>query len=81
MAPSAVTATTDCELVRQMAAGDERALGALYDRHVRVVFSLACAIVRERADADEAVGPVSAIDRCGPAEAPLGGTGIVQVGG
>lgn len=38
-----------------MAAGDERALGELYDRHGRAAYALACAIVGERADADEVV--------------------------
>ena len=45
--------TPDHALVRRMAAGDERALGELYDRHGRAAYALACAIVGERADADE----------------------------
>jgi len=47
--------TRDHALVQRMAAGDERALGELYDRHGRVMYALACAIVGERADADEVV--------------------------
>src|SRR5881397_424849 len=38
-----------------MAAGDERALGELYDRHGSTVYALARAIVRERADTEEVV--------------------------
>src|SRR5881628_1954570 len=38
-----------------MAAGDERALGELYDRHGSTVYALARAIVGERADAEEVV--------------------------
>jgi RNA polymerase sigma-70 factor (ECF subfamily) len=47
--------TDDALLVDRMARGDERALGELYDRHGRVMFSLAYAIVGERADAEEVV--------------------------
>lgn len=45
----------DRALVERMEAGDERALGELYDRHGRVAYALAYAIVGERADADEVV--------------------------
>ena len=45
----------DRELVWRMAAGDERALGALYDRHARTAYALALAVVGERADAEEVV--------------------------
>ena len=38
-----------------MAAGDERALGELYDRHGAAVYALAHAIVGERADSEEVV--------------------------
>ena len=47
--------TPDHALVQRMAAGDERALGELYDRHGRAAYALARAIVGERADADEVV--------------------------
>jgi len=47
--------TPDHALVQRMAAGDERALGELYDRHGRAAYALACAIVGERADAEEVV--------------------------
>jgi len=43
----------DRVLVERMAAGDESALGELYDRHGRTVYALACAVVGERADAEE----------------------------
>ncbi len=45
----------DRELVRRCTAADERALGALYDRHGRLVYALAYAIVGEAADAEEVV--------------------------
>ena len=45
----------DRALVERMAAGDERALGELYDRHGGMSYSLALAIVREGADAEEVV--------------------------
>jgi RNA polymerase sigma-70 factor (ECF subfamily) len=46
---------SDSSMLARMAAGDERALGELYDRHGRVAYALAYAIVGERADADEVV--------------------------
>jgi RNA polymerase sigma-70 factor (ECF subfamily) len=45
----------DRALVARAAAGDDRALGALYDRHGRTTYALAYAIVGERADAEEVV--------------------------
>jgi RNA polymerase sigma-70 factor, ECF subfamily len=45
----------DAALVARAATGDERALGELYDRYGAMAFSLACAIVGERADAEEVV--------------------------
>lgn len=45
----------DRTLVEQMAGGDERAAGLLYDRHGAVLFALARRIVREPADAEEVV--------------------------
>lgn len=45
----------DRALVERMEAGDERALGELYDRHGRMAYALAYAIVGERADAEEVV--------------------------
>ena len=48
----------DRTLVERMAAGDERALGELYDRHGGMAYALALAIVREGADAEEVVADV-----------------------
>jgi RNA polymerase sigma-70 factor (ECF subfamily) len=45
----------DSALVARAAAGDERALGDLYDRYGGLAYSLACAIVGEHADAEEVV--------------------------
>jgi RNA polymerase sigma-70 factor, ECF subfamily len=45
----------DSALVSRAAAGDERALGELYDRYGGLAFSLASAIVGEHADAEEVV--------------------------
>ena len=49
------TPTPDRVLVARMAAGDDRALGELYDRHAATAYALALAIVGERADAEEVV--------------------------
>lgn len=46
---------SDRTLVTRMETGDERALGDLYDRHGGSAYSLALAIVGERADAEEVV--------------------------
>lgn len=47
--------TPDRVFVDRMAAGDERALAALYDRQGATAYALALAIVGERADAEEVV--------------------------
>lgn len=47
--------STDAELVARLALGEDRALAELYDRHSAVAFSLARAIVRDVADAEEVV--------------------------
>jgi len=49
------TPAPDRALVTRMAAGDERALGELYDRHATMTYALAYAVVGERADAEEVV--------------------------
>jgi RNA polymerase sigma-70 factor (ECF subfamily) len=49
------TSATDADLLRRLALGDERALGELYDRHSATAYSLARAIVRDAADAEEVV--------------------------
>lgn len=46
----------DVELLSRIAAGDERALGELYDSTSALAFSLAMALLRDPADAEEAVG-------------------------
>lgn len=42
-------------LISRLVAGDERALGELYDQHGGMAYSLACAIVPDPADAEEVV--------------------------
>jgi RNA polymerase sigma-70 factor (ECF subfamily) len=49
------TSATDAELLSRLALGEERALGELYDRHSATAYSLARAIVRDAADAEEVV--------------------------
>ena len=48
-----VTTTSDQALLARIAAGDEQALGALYDRYGATLYALAYAIVRDSADAEE----------------------------
>lgn len=45
----------DVSIVSRMTAGDESALGALYDRFGTMAYSLALAMLREAADAEEVV--------------------------
>ncbi len=45
----------DLEVMSRISAGDERALGTLYDRYSTFAYSLAVAIVREGSDAEEVV--------------------------
>lgn len=52
-APAAGTPEADRELVRRMAAGDELALGALYDRYSPLLHSVVFRIVGDPDDAEE----------------------------
>jgi RNA polymerase sigma-70 factor (ECF subfamily) len=58
MSSTGSTTTPDLEIVARLAAGDERALGILYDRYGALAFSLASAIVHDTADAEEVVAEV-----------------------
>ena len=49
---------TDETLVERMAAGNQDALAALYDRHRSVIFSLILRILRDRAEAEEVLADV-----------------------
>src|SRR3712207_3734404 len=48
----------DVTLMRRIDAGDERALGALYDRWSAAVYALALHIVRDAAEAEDVVEEV-----------------------
>ncbi|HEX6617506.1 MAG TPA: sigma-70 family RNA polymerase sigma factor [Gemmatimonadales bacterium] len=50
-----MSSPADFELVARAAAGDERALGLLYDRYGSVLYAVAFRILGERADAEEVV--------------------------
>lgn len=50
--------TDDLELLHAVASGDEEALGRLYDRHARLVFTTARRIVVDRQVAEEVVQDV-----------------------
>jgi RNA polymerase sigma-70 factor, ECF subfamily len=47
--------TQDAEIVARLVAGEERALGELYDRYGGLAYSLACAMLVDPADAEEVV--------------------------
>jgi RNA polymerase sigma-70 factor, ECF subfamily len=57
---AATAAARDLELLERAAGGDERALGDLYDHHGETVFSLAKAIVKAQADAEDVSAAVFA---------------------
>jgi RNA polymerase sigma-70 factor (ECF subfamily) len=53
-----MTADADRSTLERMARGEHDALAELYDRHGRVVYSLALRIVRDQSDAEEVVQDV-----------------------
>ncbi|HEX5727124.1 MAG TPA: sigma factor, partial [Longimicrobiaceae bacterium] len=53
--PDHTRSTTDPDLLRRMAAGDEAALGVLYDRWSALLHSVIVRIVGDRDDAEEAL--------------------------
>jgi len=55
-----MTAGADRSALERMARGDHGGLAELYDRHSRVVYSLALRIVRDQRDAEEVVQDVFA---------------------
>jgi RNA polymerase sigma-70 factor, ECF subfamily len=55
-----MAANADRSTLERMAAGDDGALAELYDRHGRLVYSLALRIVRDQRDAEEVVQDVFA---------------------
>lgn len=68
-------AADDAVCMARLAGGDATAIGALYDRHARPVYSLALRILREEADAEDLVQEVFAeIWRRASAYEPARGT-------
>jgi RNA polymerase sigma-70 factor (ECF subfamily) len=57
---SASQEEADAAAMRRMAAGEGAALAELYDRHARVIFSLAFRVLHDQGDAEEVVQDVFA---------------------
>ncbi len=64
---SADSPPSDGELLRQIGAGDARAVGELYDRYASVLMPLALRILRDRAEAEDVIHDafVAVSDRAG----------------
>ena len=52
------TAADDQVAIEQMARGNQSALGELYDRHGRLIYSLALRVLRDQGDAEDVVQDV-----------------------
>ncbi len=57
-APFGAPVDEDADLVRRLTTGDTSALGRLYDRHGRALYSLACRILSDPAEAEDVVQDV-----------------------